>query len=368
MMRKLQLLFMALIMSVVSVNAQFAEVSPVNGAPSESSNALFDLLFRIDVGSTGSIGADGQAGVAFINGQYWVSTWAADTIHILDANGGFVETIVIAGVTGTRSITTDGTDLFIGAAGAEIYRVDPVTRLLQGTIPILPGGGSDATARMVTYDETLDGGNGGFWIGNFGSDIASISMFGVTLSVIPSAVHGTAIYGGAIDNISPGGPFLWIHNQGTSQDLITQLDPATGVPTGIEYDYADDMLPGVTGIAGGLFISDQVSPTAVALVGLCQCTPSNEIFAVELVEVAGVNDNDISSLSLYPNPATRGVVNIETATQGEKQVIVMDVLGKTVINTTISGTELNISSLKGGVYMVQVVQNNETATRKLIVN
>jgi hypothetical protein len=368
MMKKLQLLFMALVMSVISVNAQFAEVSPVDGAPSQGSNALFDFLYRIDVGSTGSIGADGQAGVAFINNQYWVSTWAADTIHILDDTGAFVETITIAGVTGTRSMTTDGTDVFIGAAGAVIYRVDPVTRLLQGTIPILPGGGSDATARMVTYDETLDGGLGGFWIGNFGSDIASISMFGVTLSVIPSATHGTAIYGGAIDNISPGGPFLWIHNQGASQDLITQLDPATGVPTGVEYDYATDMLPGVTGIAGGLFISDQVSPTAVALVGLCQCTPSNEIFAVELVELAGVNNNDISSLSLYPNPATRGVVNIETGIQGDKQVVVMDVLGKTVINTTISGTELNIASLKDGVYMVQVIQNDDTATRKLIVN
>jgi hypothetical protein len=368
MMKKLQLLFLALIMSVISVNAQFAEVSPVNGSPTESSNALFDLLFRIDVGSTGSIGADGQAGVAFINNQYWVSTWAADTIHILDAQGNFVETVVITGVTGARSITTDGTDVFIGAAGTDIYRVDPVTKTLLGTIPILPGGGSNAEARMCTYDETLDGGNGGFWVGDFGSDIASISMFGVTLSVIPSAVHGTAIYGGAIDNVSPGGPFLWIHNQGSSQDLITQLDPATGIPTGIEYDYAVDMLPGVTGIAGGLFISDQVSPSAVALVGLCQCTPSNEIFAVELVALAGVNDNNISSLSLYPNPATRGTVNIETSTAGDKQVVVMDILGKTVINTVISGTELNISSLKGGVYMVQVTQNNATATRKLIVN
>ena len=367
-MKKLQLLFMAFIMSVVSVNAQLAEVSPVDGIQTESSNALFDLLYRIDIGTTGSIGADGQAGIAFINDQYWVSAWATDLIHILDASGGFIETITIAGVSGTRSMTTDGTDLFIGAAGAEIYRVDPVTRLLQGTIPILPGGGHDATARMCTYDETLDGGNGGFWIGNFGSDIASVSMFGVTLSSIPSAIHGAAIYGGAIDNISPDGPFLWIHNQGASQDLITQLDPATGVPTGVEYDYAVDMLPGVSGIAGGLFISNRVSPTAIALVGLCQCSPSNEIFAVELVPILGVNDNDMSSLSLYPNPATRGVVNIETATQGDKQVIVMDVLGKTVMNTTISGTELNIASLKSGVYMVQVIQNDATATRKLIVN
>jgi hypothetical protein len=369
MMKKLQLLFMAFIMSVGSVNAQLAEVSPVSGDVQESSNALFDLLFTYDLGAI----PISNAGVAFVNNQYWVATWNLDTIHILDAQGTFIETITIAGLTGTRSITTDGTDLFMGAAGAEIYRVDPVTRLLQGTIPILPGGGHDATARMCTYDETLDGGNGGFWVGNFGSDIASVSMFGVTLSSIPAATHNTVMYGGAIDNISPDGPFLWISDQSgsaPSRHFLTQLDPATGVPTGVVYDFtADGAAAGATEVlAGGLFISDQVSASSIALVGVSQSTPTNLLFGVELVALAGVNDNDMSSLSLYPNPATRGVVNIETATQGDKQVIVMDVLGKTVMNTTISGTELNIASLKSGVYMVQVIQNDATATRKLIVN
>ena len=365
-MKKLQLFFMALVVGAISVNAQTREASPVDGISSNGSNALFDLLYTYDVGSTGSIGADGQAGVAFINGQYWVTTWAANTIHVLDASGGFVETFTIPGVTGARSVTTDGTNAYIGTAGTSIYEVDPVTRTVISTITVLSG--SNAEARMCTYDATLDGGAGGFWIGDFGSDIASIARSGLEISVIPSATHGTAIYGGAIDNVSPGGPFLWIHNQGTSQDLITQLNPTTGVPTGVEYDFATDMPAGVTGIAGGLFISDVVSPTAVALIGLCQCTPSNLIFAVELTALAGVNDNDISNFALYPNPATRGTVNIETSTSGDKQIVVMDILGKTVINTVISGTELNISSLKGGVYMVQVTQNNATATRKLIVN
>jgi hypothetical protein len=366
MMKKLQLLFVALIMSAVSVNAQLAEVSPVSGIHTESTNALFDLLYTINAGSTGTIGADGLAGIAYINGQYWVSAWETNAIHILDSGGSFVETIVISGITGTRSMTTDGTSVYIGTADLSIYEVDPVAKIILGIISITTT--SDATSRMCTYDETLDGGAGGFWIGSFLSDIISVSRAGLEISVIPYSVHGTAIYGGAFDNISPGGPFLWIHNQGSNQDLITQLDPVTGIPTGVEYDYSTDMGPGISGIAGGLFISDTVSPTSIALIGLCQCAPSNEIFAVELTPFLGVNENDISSLSLYPNPATRGLVNIETSTQGDKQVIVMDVLGKTVINTTIPGTELNISSLKSGVYMVQVIQNNATATRKLIVN
>ena len=319
----------------------------------------------------GSIGANGQAGVAYINGQYWISTWAADTIHILDAAGAFVETITIPGITGTRSMSFDGTNVYIGTAGLQIYVVDPITRLLTNTINITTG--SDATARMLTYDETLDGGLGGFWIGNFGSDIASVNMIGIELSVIPAAVHNTVIYGGAIDNVSPGGPFLWISDQsGTipSRHFLTQLDPATGIPTGVVYDFtADGTAAGATEVlAGGLFISDQVSPTEVALVSLCQCTPSNLVFAVELTPiVTGTDDNALADFTLYPNPATRGVVNISTVIPGDKQVVVFDVLGKKVIDTVVTDTELNVSSLNEGVYMVQVIQNNAIATRKLII-
>ena len=372
-MKKLQLLFMASIMSVISVNAQFAESGPDNGGSIESSNALFDLLYTIDVGANGSVGANGLAGVIFINGQYWVSAWQSDLIHLLDSTGAFIETFVVQGVTGARSFTTDGTWIYIGTAGTTIYEVDPVLRIINAVISVTTT--SNAEARMCTYDETLDGGAGGFWIGDFGSDIASITKSGLEISVIPSNTHLTAIYGGAVDNISPGGPFLWISDQtGVTGDpdrnFLTQLALPSGVPTGVQYDFfADGMASGSTDVlAGGLYISDQVSPSAVALVGLCQCSPSNTIYAVELLPTLGVNENDISNFTLYPNPASRGVVNVETSTPGEKQVVVMDILGKTVINTTISGTELNIASLKGGVYMVQVTQNNATATRKLIVN
>lgn len=363
-MKKLQLFILALLVGTISANAQLREASPTAGESSNSQNALFDLLYTIDIGANGTIGANGNAGIMFMDGQYWVSAWASDLIHVLDVTGAFVETFTIPGITGTRSMTTDGTSIYIGTAGTQIYQVDPGTRSIDAIINIT----SAATARMVTYDETLDGGAGGFWIGNFGNDIASVDMSGNELSLIPAATHGTAVYGGAIDNVSPGGPFLWIHNQGVSQDLITQLDPATGIPTGVEYDFANDMPAGATGIAGGLIISDEVSPGVIALVGLDQGTPSDIIFAVELLEnTAGVNDNSLSNFSLYPNPASRGVVSIETETQGAKQVTVFDVLGKTVISTTLEGTELNISSLQEGVYMVQVTQNNATATKKLIV-
>jgi len=370
-MKKLNFIVIALVMTFFTSIAQQREVGPFSEAPENENRALFDVLFQYDIGSLGASGVDGLAGVIFFNNEYWVSEWATDVIHVFSADGVWTESFTIAGVTGTRSFTTDGTSIFIGGGGLTIYDVDPVTRTLNGTIGVLTG--TDSEARMCTYDETLDGGAGGFWIGDFGSDIISIGMFGNELSVIPAADHGTIIYGGAIDNVSDGGPFLWIHDQSgvaPSQDFITQISIATGLPTGVVYDYTvDGTTFGATDVlSGGLFISDEVASGFVSFVGVCQCSPSNQLFGLELKETLGVGDNELSEFSIYPNPSSGETITIETSLLGNKQVSVFDVLGKEVINTQISNNELNVSVLEEGIYMVRVTQNGVSAIKKLIKN
>lgn len=377
MMKKLLFTFSAIALTFSASFAQTAEAFiPFNNANTQvsvqnherSTAALFDFLYRINIGSTGAIGADGQAGVAFINNQYWVSAWNSNGLHILDANGVFIESITITGVTGIRSITTNGTNLYLGAAGTSIQIVDPITRTRTGSITISSPAG--AVARMLTYDSTLNAGAGGFWIGSFDNAIASISMTGAQLSSIPASTHGTVIYGGAIDNVSEGGPYLWIHDQtaASGRDVITQLSVATGAPTGVEYDYATEA--GGTAsefLAGGIFISDQVVPDTTAIIGLCQCGPSNEIFAVELMSNLGVKENDLSNFSLYPNPANSGIITIKTTVPGEKQVSIVDILGKTVLTKTTLNDQIDISNLSSGVYLVRISKDKAVATKKLVI-
>lgn len=78
--------------------------------------------------------------------------------------------------------------------------------------------------------------------------------------------------------------------------------------------------------------------------------------------------NDIiDSLTIYPNPVTNGVLNINTTANDAKNVVVYDVLGKQVVNTTISGSTVNVANLKNGVYIVKITENGKTATRKLVI-
>jgi len=83
--------------------------------------------------------------------------------------------------------------------------------------------------------------------------------------------------------------------------------------------------------------------------------------------IIGFDDQQENQFSIYPNPATKGYVNIISKTPGTKNVAIFDVLGKQVANTTLSGDRLDISSLNSGVYIVKITQGNISTTKKLVV-
>ena len=76
---------------------------------------------------------------------------------------------------------------------------------------------------------------------------------------------------------------------------------------------------------------------------------------------------DTASFKLYPNPAINDAVYITTATNGVKDIAIYDVFGEVVLTDRISSKSLNISRLVAGVYVLQVIENNKTMTRKLVV-
>jgi hypothetical protein len=78
-------------------------------------------------------------------------------------------------------------------------------------------------------------------------------------------------------------------------------------------------------------------------------------------------NGDIPGFQLYPNPVTQGKVFISSTSNGPKKILIFDVLGTQVLQTTILGSELNLTSLDAGVYVLRVFEKDKVATRKLIV-
>lgn len=75
----------------------------------------------------------------------------------------------------------------------------------------------------------------------------------------------------------------------------------------------------------------------------------------------------IEGLSLYPNPVSNGKIYITSKSSVNKEVVIFDVLGKKVLQTTLYSKELNIASISPGVYIIKIKEGEATATRKLII-
>lgn len=76
--------------------------------------------------------------------------------------------------------------------------------------------------------------------------------------------------------------------------------------------------------------------------------------------------SDIEGFTLYPNPSINGKVYIKTLHNAPKKILIFDVLGTKVLETTILGKELNISNLDAGIYVLRVLEKDKVSTRKLI--
>lgn len=341
-------------------------VSVNSGNVHTNSNNLTVLTteFLYDIGT--AIGAQGNAGIVFINNQFWVSAWNSSNIHVLSNAGAFIETFQVAGLSGTRSMTTDGTNVYCGTAGSSIYVVDPVTRMLTSTISITTT--SSAQARFCTYDDSLNSGAGGFWIANFATDIAAVDMAGNQLSVIPAATHGfTGMYGAAVD----GSGLLYIYHQGPpNNDTISSIDLNTGLPTGLAYDFFtnDASAAGSTSsLAGGLFLSTDVVPGETIVVGVSQATPNNLLFGINVNDLLSVSSNKLSSFNYYPNPVKDSFV-ITSENGNNFDVTIHNLIGQEVkhVKNTSSLEKIDMSTLSNGTYIVTVNSDKAHKSFKVV--
>lgn len=97
-------------------------------------------------------------------------------------------------------------------------------------------------------------------------------------------------------------------------------------------------------------------------------TPQGLPFILYGTEILGVEDNTLAGFKFYPNP-TSDVLKISAAKNIES-ISVFNVLGQKVMTTTIGATSsnLNVSSLAAGTYMMNVTVEGKTGTYKFVKN
>ncbi len=349
-----------------------AEAAPyVNlsaGPVVQSAQAMWDIEFTWDL--LASTLTNGNAAVCFTGTEYWVSRWASDTISVLDLSGNLVQKFSI-GLIGVRSLTFDGTYVYAGVNTSVVQIIDPATYSVTATIST-----GVTNIRSLTFDPTADGGNGGFWASTWATDITLFNLAGASIGSIPAASHGlTAMYGTTFDNVSAGGPYLWVFDQGATaagdSATIVQINIASQLQTGVLHNVNDDVgqQTGNSGIAGGIFLYS--APGVLQLIGVNQSTPANILFAYDIDATVGLSEIDGPKGFLNVNPSVvTGMfnINVEKNNNDVVTIQVINASGKIVLNKNTRGINnyLDGSKFSNGIYTVRVIYNGQSYTSRFV--
>lgn len=242
-----------------------------------------------------SIPSDGTAAIAS-DGKYFYlprhnkSTWTKLNLDGTQAG----ENFQVSGLSnGLVSLTYDGRYFWGANQTTTLYKID-----MEANPPKLAGTvASPIKALRCSYDATADNGNGGFWIGDFTSDLVLINREGVQLDVISASKHGLKnVIGSVCDNVSEGGPYFWGQTAATSQPVyLKQIKLPEGTPIGYTYNMTGTGYT-ASGYGGGLCIMENLVEGTATLICINQ---NNKAMGFEL---AGLKtfplDIGVSSINL----------------------------------------------------------------------
>lgn len=217
--------------------------APTSQAGITSGNRDFGDLIPFSFEPRTETGDTQCLGVEFDGEFFWVTGNFMPTNHHLykfDSFGNLVATFIQPnfGTWGWRDLAWDGEYLY-GSYCSLVDIIDPTNGQVVSSF-----NGPEDPNRALACDPVT----GHFWTANFASNIYEFDQNG-TINTYPNT-QNLNIYGMAWDNVSEGGPFLWLFSQdGPSDLLISQFDPNTGQLTGVSFNGVSS--GGMTESAGG---------------------------------------------------------------------------------------------------------------------
>ncbi len=272
--------------------------------PMATPPSLWTVQFNYE--SVDSANGNGShAGICFTGTEFWVSKWNSDTIIRFSPTCSYIGVFNVPGAFSTttggiRGLATSGLNVYAANNTSTIRVISPITRAVTSTItaPAMTGGSTgNEGVRHLTFDPTANAGAGGLWCASWDTDIKLISLAGAQLVNIGAGTHTlTSMYGSAFDSSSTGGPYLWMFDQAGSGANIVQIKISTGGPTGLSHNVSTDIVPGGSGLAGGLcFIPAGIlNPTENTLAGIYQNGNNTRLFGYEIDDPPAIDAEMVS--------------------------------------------------------------------------
>ncbi len=350
---------------------QHAEMGPIHQSPIQNNVNQVQSKDQWDVLFTFSASGPSHPGVETDGTNFYTTTWNAGDFTRYDMDGSNPTTFTVAGVSNLRDMAYDGQYFYGSDASMTLQVMDLANEVSVNTISCSCTGVTGI--RHIAYDPGLDGGNGGFWIGNW-DELGAIDMNGNELIANIAGVTSSA-YGSAYDNwTDPSNPKLWLNMQGAGGDECTlhEFDINSQSLTGVSHSAGD--VPGIGPdlMAGGACSYVDMTTGKFVLVGNNQQDP-NLVFGYELALTADptapgeatnftATAGSMGALEIqvdWDNPAV--TVDGSTLTDLDSVVLYVDDVSMYVNNSpTIGGTESQLVTVAdGGMKNVKIVGYND---------
>ena len=236
-----------------------------------------------------------EMGIASDNEYIYTSTYSKDGyVNKYSMTGELLESFTIDGIGGIRNIVYDGTDFYVGDYSTSIYKVDMDAHAVIKTLPI------SEFSRHLAYIPDLDGGNGGFEVGDWETSIyvrKDGSKIGTGPTLLGAA--GTAYHDGLLYAFEQGGD---------NTRTIGIYDFATQQRVGaIDVTAYSELTDIQTASAGGMSVVTRPDGTKLLAMALQRQDDNTKFLFVELESVSGVVGYNIyrDGNKLNDEPLTR---------------------------------------------------------------
>ena len=287
----------------MSIFAQTYETAPFNGGTligsnTKSTTSFWTIQFQQSISN--NPWGPGTYGIETDGTYLFISKWASNKFYKLTTAGVVVDSFSVTGTIngGIRDLAFDGTYFYGSNNSNIIYKMDFVAKTIVSTI-VLP---IDFYVRHIAYDPTANNGNGGLWVGPWSVMGPRLySMTGNYLDSIPAANLGTySASGSAFDNVSAGGPYLWLSSYSTgvaANNLIKIHIPTKQIS--LIHDISMEIPAIANTTPGGLFQKTNLISGTTTLGGLTQGT---HIWGFNLATtIPPANGMQINTLDLLNN-------------------------------------------------------------------
>ncbi|MFK7970291.1 MAG: T9SS type A sorting domain-containing protein [Bacteroidia bacterium] len=268
------------------------------------------------------------------------------TVIVTDANGCESRATVMLNTPPAINLAVSGTDVLCNGNG-------------NGTATAIASGGTGNLGYIWNNDMNLTGAT----ISNLGPGPYEVEVSDENGCKVSSTVN--------VDEPDPlvVDEFSVITRNGRSR-IEAKVSGGTGDNLG-GYTYAWTTDAGNPAGSGPAIFNRPDGTYIVTVTDLNGCTTSDTI-SVPVVSIDDEIAAGISTFEVYPNPTSDvAFVAISLDRTEDATVALMDITGKTLRTSNVSGRDLNVrldvSGMAGGVYLVRVSTERGSAVRKLIV-